>query len=393
MLSFAPIGVGNPIVSLFPTPLATLTLTKFSNRANFLKRSSISSANYQSHKISQAHYDSLRVLEWDKLCDSVASFARTSLGREATKAQLWYLNQTYEESLRLLDETNAAVEMLKHGACSLDFSGLNVVLVQSAIQHARRSSPLDGNEALAVAALLQCAEVLQSNLKVAIKEDADWYTRFMPLSPVIMGFVINRSLVKQIQQVIEEDGSVKDSASPTLKRLRNQVRTLEESLIRDDSETPSLEVSNVDGRWCIKSSASELTSFKGLLLPSSSGIGTIVEPLSAIPLNDELQRTRALVSEAEAEVLLTLTEKMQMDLDNIEQLSNSIIQLDVVNARATYGLAFGGTCPNLFLPGGLGSFTSDTTYQGTNIHNNPIPQRMNGVVSAEGLSSSTTSPA
>lgn len=28
----------------------------------------------------------------------------------------------------------------------------------------------------------------------------------------IMGFVINRSLVKLIQQVIDEDGSVKDSA-------------------------------------------------------------------------------------------------------------------------------------------------------------------------------------
>ena len=29
--------------------------------------------------------DSLRALEWDKLCDSVASFARTSLGRQAIK--------------------------------------------------------------------------------------------------------------------------------------------------------------------------------------------------------------------------------------------------------------------------------------------------------------------
>lgn len=28
----------------------------------------------------------------------------------------------------------------------------------------------------------------------------------------IMGFVVNRSLVKLIQQVIDEDGSVKDSA-------------------------------------------------------------------------------------------------------------------------------------------------------------------------------------
>ncbi|CAN8243731.1 unnamed protein product [Cochlearia groenlandica] len=36
---------------------------------------------------SQTHIDSLRVLEWDKLCDVVASFARTSLGRQATKVE------------------------------------------------------------------------------------------------------------------------------------------------------------------------------------------------------------------------------------------------------------------------------------------------------------------
>lgn len=232
---------GNPIfLTLSPV---TVTL-QFKNRA-FLNRYSIS-ANLSTK--SQVHHDSLRVLEWDKLCDSVASFARTSLGREATKAQLWSLNQTYEESLRLLDETNAAVEMHKHGACNLDFGGVKVVLVQSAIQHARRSSPLEGIEAVAVMELLQYAENLQSNLKAAIKEDSDWYTRFMPLSQVIMGFVVNRSLVKLIQQVIDEDGSVKDSASPTLKRLRSQVRTLEkkiyqlmDSLVRiDKSETPLL---------------------------------------------------------------------------------------------------------------------------------------------------------
>ena len=32
--------------------------------------------------------DSLRVLEWDKLCDSVASFAGTCLGKQATKVFL-----------------------------------------------------------------------------------------------------------------------------------------------------------------------------------------------------------------------------------------------------------------------------------------------------------------
>ncbi|KAE8077579.1 hypothetical protein FH972_016132 [Carpinus fangiana] len=331
--------------------------------------------------MSSVHYDSLRVLEWDSLCDAVASFAGTSLGREATKAQLWSLNQTYEESLRLLEETNAAVEMRKHGGCSLDFGTIDAVLVKSAIQQAQRSLAVNGNEAMAVAALLQLAETLQLNLKAAIKENADWYGRFMPLTEEIMGLVINRSLVKLIQQVIDEDGSVKDSASSTLRRSRDQVRVLErkiydlmDSLIRNEkNETPFMEVSNIDGRWCIKSGADQLTGFKGLLLSSGSGLGSIIEPLSAVPLNDELQQARASVAKAEADVLSMLTEKMQMDLDDIEKLLTCIIRLDVVNARATYSLSFGGACPDLFLLEGKGASTSVMYLSGDKISKTSYP--------------------
>ncbi|KAF2297238.1 hypothetical protein GH714_019817 [Hevea brasiliensis] len=41
--------------------------------------------NYLEQKKLGVHYDSLRILEWDKLCDLVSSFAGTSLGREASK--------------------------------------------------------------------------------------------------------------------------------------------------------------------------------------------------------------------------------------------------------------------------------------------------------------------
>ncbi|KAK4273808.1 hypothetical protein QN277_017134 [Acacia crassicarpa] len=307
---------------------------------------------------SSIHYDSLRVLEWDKLCDLVASFATTSLGREAVKAQLWSLNQTYDNSLRLLNETNAAVEMHKHGGCRLDFGHIDAPLVESAIQNARRNRPVNGFEALAIVALLQLAETLLVNLKAAIKEDTDWYSRFMPLTEVIMDFVINRSLVRMIEQVIDENGSVKDSASPALKQSREQVLSLErkihrlmESLVKNErSETSILEVNSIDGRWCIRVDSGQKTSFGGLLLSSGSGGGSIVEPLSAIPLNDELQQARALMAKAEADVLFRLTEKIQLDLDDLEKILNSMVQLDVINARATYGLSFGGTSPEIFLP-------------------------------------------
>ena len=54
--------------------------------------------------------------------------------------------------------------------------------VKSAIQCAKRDSPVTGSEAMALVALLQFAEALQFNLKAAVKQDADWYQRFMPLS-------------------------------------------------------------------------------------------------------------------------------------------------------------------------------------------------------------------
>lgn len=43
---------------------------------------------------------------------------------------------------------------------------------------------------------------------------------------------------------------------------------------------------------------------------SDSGMGSVIEPLAAVPINDELQRARASVGKAEADLLLSLTEKV-----------------------------------------------------------------------------------
>ncbi|XP_075502815.1 uncharacterized protein LOC142540493 isoform X2 [Primulina tabacum] len=285
--------------------------------------------------------DSLKVLQWDRLCDCVASFAGTSIGKEATKKQLWNLDRTFEDSMRLLEETNAAVEMHKYGAM-IDFTGLDVSSVQAAIRCAHRGSPVSGSEAMALLALLQFAEMLQLNIKAATKEDSAWYGRFLPLSAMIVELVINPSLIKFIEQLIDEDGSVKDSASSDLRHARDRVRVLErklyqliESMIRKElKESPTIEASNIDGRWCIKSEADMHPTFEGLLLSSNLGAGNLVEPLAAVPLNDELQQARLSVAKAEDDVLLKITKKMQMDLADIQHLCNCMIQIDLCESCA-----------------------------------------------------------
>lgn len=130
---------------------------------------------------------------------------------------------------------------------------------------------------------------------------------------------------------------------PQLSQLMNAI------IANENNGTTSLEASKINGRWCIKSGIGPMTKFNGLLLSSGSGTGNIIEPVAAVPLNDELLEAKSSVADAEVEVLSEITEKMKMDLDGIENLLRSVIELDVVSARASYGLTLGGTCPDLLL--------------------------------------------
>jgi len=46
---------------------------------------------------------------------------------------------------------------------------------------------VSGNEARAIVTLLQCAEILQGDLKAALKEAKDLHGRFMPLTELVNG--------------------------------------------------------------------------------------------------------------------------------------------------------------------------------------------------------------
>ncbi|VAH17235.1 unnamed protein product [Triticum turgidum subsp. durum] len=299
---------------------------------------------------------SLRLLEWGKVCRAVASFAGTAHGREATK--LWAVeNVSYDRSRKLLRETEAAVRLLGSSGGALDFSGLDTV-VESAINCVSGGSVIKGQEAMAVVSLMLFVESLQVTIRAAMKQDEDSHNLLLPLTETILDAVVSKPLVKSIQDVIDDDGSVKDTASPELRRYRDQVQALEsrlcqlmDKLIRNaDNEASLSEVSIVNGRCCIKITGDKSSSFDGLLLSSGSDAGSMIEPIVAVPLNDELQGARALVVRAELEALSKLTDKILLELDNIQILMQETVTLDKVTARARYSVAYDGTLPDLYLP-------------------------------------------
>ncbi|XP_044401174.1 endonuclease MutS2 isoform X3 [Triticum aestivum] len=285
---------------------------------------------------------SLRLLEWGKVCRAVASFAGTAHGREATKKQLWAVeNVSYDRSRKLLRETEAAVRLLGSSGGALDFSGLDTVAVESAINCVSGGSVIKGQEAMAVVSLMLFVESLQVTIRAAMKQDEDSHNLLLPLTETILDAVVSKLLVKSIQDVIDDDGSVKDTA----------LCQLMDKLIRNaDNEASLSEVSIVNGRCCIKITGDKSSSFDGLLLSSGSDAGSMIEPIVAVPLNDELQGARALVVRAELEALSKLTDKILLELDNIQILMQETVTLDKVTARARYSVAYDGTLPDLYLP-------------------------------------------
>ncbi|KAF8722371.1 hypothetical protein HU200_022479 [Digitaria exilis] len=302
---------------------------------------------------------SLRLLEWGKVCDAVASFAGTAHGRNATKKQLWEVEDvSYEQSQRLLQETEAAVWLLDNAGGAMDFSGLDTVAIESAIRCVSGGAVIKGLEAVAVASLIMFVESLQLDIKAAMKLDEGSHSRLTALTETILDAVISKSLVKSIQDIVDDDGSVKDTASPELRRYRERVQILEsrlyqlmDKLMRNaDNEASLSEVCIVNGRCCIRTTGNKSSTFDGLLLSSGAGAGSMIEPISAVPLNDELQEARALVAKAELDVLSKLTDKILLELDSIQSLLQETIKLDKVTARAKYSITYDGTFPYLYLP-------------------------------------------
>ncbi|KAJ1294888.1 hypothetical protein BS78_01G180700 [Paspalum vaginatum] len=313
---------------------------------------------------------SLRLLEWGKVCDAVASFAGTAHGRDATKKQLWEVEDvSYEQSQGLLQETEAAVWLLDNAGGAMDFSGLDTLAIESAIHCVSGGAVIKGLQAIAVASLMLFVESLQVNIKSAMKLDEGSHSRLTTLTETILDAVINRSLVKSIQDIVDDDGSVKDTASPELRRYREKVQLLEsrlyqlmDKLMRNaDSEASLSEVCIVNGRCCIRTTGDKSSIFDGLLLSSGSDAGSMIEPIAAVPLNDELQESMALVAKAELDVLSKLTDKILLELDSINNLLQEAIKLDKVAARAKYSIAYDGAFPDLYLP----NFENETVTSAT----------------------------
>jgi DNA mismatch repair protein MutS2 len=158
-----------------------------------------------------------------------------------------------------------------------------------------------------------------------------------------------RAQEEAIARAISDDGTVRDDASPALRRVRRELRQAEGELVRlleremgkleTHHQVSDLSITMRNGRWVIPMRR-EAKGYVGGIVHDSSGTGAtiFVEPPAAVEFGN---RVRELEIEEQREVervLRDLTEALHPYHEAIGAAFDALVALDSLYARARYSL-------------------------------------------------------
>lgn len=163
--------------------------------------------------------ETLDLLEWPRLCQHLATFAATKLGKIA--AQQVPIPDRPEQSQRLLAQTQE-VYALEAKLGSLPFEGIQDI--GESLERAGHGGTLNGEELLHIATTLAGMRTLRRLIDAQEEEQV----------PQLLGLVMELrtypELERQIHHCIDDRGRVTDRASETLGGIRAKLKTLRDEI-------------------------------------------------------------------------------------------------------------------------------------------------------------------
>ncbi|GAX78758.1 hypothetical protein CEUSTIGMA_g6195.t1 [Chlamydomonas eustigma] len=311
----------------------------------------------------------MKMLEWNSLCEQVAEFASTHVGRRLCLAL--QVPESISETEALLHETRAMTMLEYDFSTTLDFGGIATTEAESAIKRAAKGGLCSTSELKGAVSLFLGAEALKKQIvlsarvhEVQAREaasrrntdmkaggrnsgDAATSSVLTPLLRLLTGAVPAPSFCRNVRCAIDDEGRVVDAASEALSMQRGRVRAAEArlaSLLRGYQG----EVSEQSGRMCVVMIAGTKMPPGAMLLGSSAGGSMLyVEPPAAVPLNNDLGAARAQAEAAEEDVLHSLTGQLMGILTEAEACLQMVSRLDLLCAKTRYGAWLGAELPDV----------------------------------------------
>ena len=206
---------------------------------------------------------------------------------------------------------------------------------------------------------------IASTLNISIRIHSFFASKsqlFPLLSSIVTNLSLERVLIYNVYQAIDEEGNVKDNASKELSSIRNQIsekaNELEHELelilnkytkqgwVQDEIITTR------DGRMVIPVKAEYKNRVHGFIHgASSSGVTVFIEPIETLTLNNDLYSLKFQEQREVEKILRELTDQVRNSYDSIFKTTLILGELDFIQAKANYSKEIQGNAPHLTYDG------------------------------------------
>lgn len=201
---------------------------------------------------------------------------------------------------------------------------------------------------------------INHNLRLfrVFKNRLDDLNKYKDLRDKFNDVPILRGVEDIINKAIDNNKEIKDDASLDLRDIRIHKKTLAMNIKRKFDELfnePQFAkvfqekiITERDGRSVVPVKADFKGQIKGVEHDrSSSGQTVFIEPLSIVALNNKNRELEIKEKEEIRKILLRITDYIRNNKDDIDKVGEAIITLDILNARAMYGIEKKCVVPNI----------------------------------------------
>ncbi|WP_263785048.1 endonuclease MutS2 [Salinibacter grassmerensis] len=165
-------------------------------------------------------------------------------------------------------------------------------------------------------------------------------------------------LEEHVASILDEDASIRDDASPELRRLRQQIRSKEKELRRtldkalrhavQEGHATGEQATLRGGRMVIPVRASAKGKVEGFVHDrSASGQTVYIEPAACLELNNELRELQSAEQDEIERILRQVTSHVRTESDAIEENLKVLAQFDLLRAKARFANRLDAVVPKL----------------------------------------------
>ncbi|MGA5691090.1 endonuclease MutS2 [Cytobacillus pseudoceanisediminis] len=300
----------------------------------------------------------LKILEFNKVKEQLLEHVSSSLGRK--KAINIRPSTDYEEVIRRQEETDEAVTVLRIKG-NVPLGG--IFDIRPHVKRAVIGGMLSPQELNQISSTIHASRQMKRFIEEFAEEESSL--------PILLGYtdkiIVLADLETSIRNAVDDNGEVLDSASETLRSLRNQLRTKEsrvrerlESMIRSSNAQKMLSDAIItirNDRFVIPVKQEYRGHYGGIIHDqSSSGQTLFIEPASIVQLNNELQGIRVKEQQEIERILIALSIQAAENSNELETIVDVLGEIDFMFAKARYSKRIKASKPKINNEGKISLF-------------------------------------